>query len=373
MLRIVSVVGARPNFMKVAPIHRAISAHDDMEHLVVHTGQHYDAIMSDAFFRDLDLPEPARFLGVGSASHAQQTAKILVEFEKACLELAPDLVIVVGDVNSTMAAALVAAKLNIPVAHVEAGLRSFDRTMPEEVNRAATDAVAQWAFVTEASAIANLVGEGWPRERVLFVGNTMIDTLVRALPGALEQARLGELDLKAGEYALVTIHRPSNVDDPAQLAAMVGFLKWLADQMPVVFPLHPRTEKSLRAHGLLHGLQSYEGIRALGPLPYPRFLGLMASARLVVTDSGGIQEETTYLQVPCVTARTSTERPVTCELGTNRLCAPEPAALRAAVGEVLAGGEDGTVPPYWDGRAAERIVRHIDAIVRRAELRVSRP
>ncbi len=373
MLRIVSVVGARPNFMKVAPIHRAVSLQDDMEHLVVHTGQHYDAIMSDAFFRDLDLPEPTRFLGVGSASHAQQTAKILVEFEKACLELKPDLVIVVGDVNSTMAAALVAAKLNIPVAHVEAGLRSFDRTMPEEVNRAATDAVAQWAFVTEASAIANLVSEGWPRDRVLFVGNTMIDTLVRALPKATEEADLDGLRIADKAYALVTVHRPSNVDDVEQLTSMVGFLKWLASELPVVFPLHPRTKKRLEEHDLLEQLTSHENIRALGPLPYPRFLGLMASARLVVTDSGGIQEETTYLQVPCVTARTSTERPVTCELGTNRLCAPEPDALKAAVAEVLAGGVIGTVPPYWDGRAAERIVAHIRAIVARGQLDVSRP
>lgn len=373
MLKIISVVGARPNFMKVAPIHRAVSARDDMEHLVVHTGQHYDAIMSDAFFRDLDLPKPARFLGVGSASHAQQTAKILVEFEKACLELEPDLVIVVGDVNSTMAAALVASKLNIPVAHVEAGLRSFDRTMPEEVNRAATDAVAQWAFVTEPSAIANLVSEGWPRDRVLFVGNTMIDTLVRALPEAKEQAGLDELGLEAQSYALVTIHRPSNVDDLAQLSSMVGFLEWLAEQQPVVFPLHPRTRKRLAEHGLLEKLESHTQIHALAPLPYPRFLGLMASAKLVVTDSGGIQEETTYLQVPCVTARTTTERPVTCEQGTNRLCAPEPAALREAVTAVLAGGASGTIPPYWDGLAAERIVEHIRDLRERGQLGVSRP
>lgn len=349
--------------MKVAPIDRAMREWSGAKHSIIHTGQHYDAAMSDAFFHDLDMPAPARFLGIGSGTHADQTARTMIAFEKACSELEPDIVLVVGDVNSTLAAALVASKLGIPLAHVEAGLRSFDRSMPEELNRLATDSVSNYAFVTEPSATANLAREGWARERVFWVGNTMIDTLIHALAPARTLDVPLSMRLEPGHYALVTLHRPSNVDHLPKLRELVEYLHWLADQLPVVFPLHPRTRRRLEDSKLLPNLEGHGAIHLTAPLAYLRFLSLLASARFVVTDSGGIQEETTYLRIPCITARTTTERPITCDLGTNRLCSPEPEALRTSTSHVIEHPVEGTVPPLWDGHASERIVERLRQIL----------
>jgi len=354
--RVVSVVGARPNYMKVAPLHRAFAQYEALvEHLIVHTGQHYDAEMSDVFFADLEMPPPAVFLGVGSGTHAQQTARIMLAFEPVCLELRPELVIVVGDVNSTIACALTAVKLGIPVAHVEAGLRSFDRTMPEEINRVATDAIADYFFVTEPSGVENLRREGAPPERIFLVGNTMIDSLLFALPKARAHPIRARLGLSPREYVVVTLHRPSNVDDPVQLRGLLEVLGELAQWRRVVFPVHPRTQQALERFGL----QSLtEALLVVPPLGYVEFLALVLEADFVVTDSGGIQEETTYLGIPCLTLRTTTERPITCQLGTNRLVPPEPEAFRRALGELRWGQrKSGQVPPLWDGHAAERIAR----------------
>jgi UDP-N-acetylglucosamine 2-epimerase (non-hydrolysing) len=358
MRKVVSVVGARPNFMKVAPIHRAFLPHsDEVEHVIVHTGQHYDAAMSDAFFRDLDMPNPAVFLGVGSGSHAEQTARVMVEFDTVCRNLQPDMVLVVGDVNSTIACSLTAVKHGIRVAHVEAGLRSFDRSMPEEINRIATDAISDYFFVTEQSGLDNLLQENKPEQSIFFVGNTMIDSLHYALPFARESGILHELGLVPNEYVLVTLHRPSNVDEPEQLKAILLLLAELSTERQVIVPLHPRTRKNIEMFGLGDFLTRIPRLQFLEPQGYIRFLALMMHADYILTDSGGIQEETTALGVPCITMRTTTERPVTCELGTNILVDPQPAALRRALEAMLTGPrKSGTVPPLWDGRASERIV-----------------
>ncbi len=354
--RIVSVVGARPNYMKVAPLHRAFARYADrVEHLIVHTGQHYDAEMSDVFFADLEMPTPALFLGVGSGTHAQQTARIMLAFEPVCLELRPRLVIVVGDVNSTIACALTAVKLGIPVAHVEAGLRSFDRTMPEEINRIATDAISDYFFVTEPSGVENLQREGAPHERIFLVGNTMIDSLLFALPKARAHPIRERLGVCAREYVVVTLHRPSNVDNAEQLRMLLEVLGELAQWREVLFPMHPRTRQAVERFGLEELLQP---LRVLPPLSYVEFLALLLDADFVLTDSGGIQEETTYLGIPCLTLRSSTERPITCQLGTNELVPPEAGALRAALQRLRRGERKrGIVPPLWDGHAAERIAR----------------
>ena len=353
MKRIISVVGARPNFMKVAPIHRAFLPYSETwEHHIVHTGQHYDAAMSDAFFHDLNMPHPSWFLGVGSGSHAEQTARVIAGFEQVCLEAKPDYVVVVGDVNSTIACALVSVKLGIRTAHVEAGLRSYDRTMPEEINRMATDAIADELFVTEESGMANLRREGVGSERMHLVGNTMIDSLHYALPRAITSDVLTRLNIVAGDYALVTMHRPSNVDLPYQLRNLIDVLSEIALRQPVVFPVHPRTKKNLQ----LWEISVPEGIVVVDPLGYVDFLALMRSAAFVVTDSGGIQEETTALKVPCITARTSTERPVTVEIGTNILVEPTAQGILSAVSAIRGGQiRVGKVPQLWDGHAAERI------------------
>ncbi|MEN3026357.1 MAG: UDP-N-acetylglucosamine 2-epimerase (non-hydrolyzing) [Chlorobiota bacterium] len=354
--RVLSVVGARPNYMKVAPLHRAFARYVDvLEHIIVHTGQHYDPELSDVFFADLDLPQPSVFLGVGSGTHAQQTARIMLAFEPLCLELSPDLVIVVGDVNSTLACALTAAKLGIPVAHVEAGLRSFDRSMPEEINRVVTDAVADYFFVTEPSGVENLRRQGAPEERIFLVGNTMIDSLLFALPKA-EQSILPEnLGLELREYVVVTLHRPSNVDEPQQLQELLLVLNELAQWRTVVFPMHPRTRQAVERFGLQGLLQP---LLVLPPLSYVDFIALVLRADFVMTDSGGIQEETTYLGIPCLTLRTTTERPITCSMGTNQLVPPKADALRAALAALRRGErKQGRVPPLWDGHAAERIAQ----------------
>jgi UDP-N-acetylglucosamine 2-epimerase (non-hydrolysing) len=354
------VGGARPNFMKVAPVLRAMGASPGLLlPRVVHTGQHYDEGMSAVFFRDLGIGEPDVYLGVGSGTHGQQTARILAAYEEHLLAAnpRPAAVVVVGDVNSTMACTLAAVKLGIPVAHVEAGLRSFDRSMPEEVNRVVTDALADLLLVSEPAGEENLRREGIPESRIRYVGNVMIDTLVRELPAARALGVPARLGLPASGFLYVTLHRPSNVDDPARLARVVGMLRSLGAKLPVVFPVHPRTRARLRAAGLDASLSQAPGVRLLEPLGYRESLGLMAASRLVLTDSGGVQEETSHLGVPCLTLRPNTERPVTCSLGTNTVVGEEIERVPPLVEEVLAGACREPRPiPGWDGHAAERVV-----------------
>jgi UDP-N-acetylglucosamine 2-epimerase (non-hydrolysing) len=356
-MKVQAVVGARPNLMKMAPLMDAMADRAALSAELVHTGQHYDERMSELFFRQLGIREPDHYLNVGSGTQAEQTAKAMMRLEALALETEPDLVLVVGDVNSTLAAALVAAKLGIPVAHVEAGLRSYDRGMPEEVNRVLTDAVSALLFTTERGARDNLVREGIAEERIHFVGNVMIDTLERHLPRARETDSPGRAGLEREGYALLTLHRPSNVDDPATLGPLLDAVLAATGELPVVFPAHPRTLSRLERFGLLGGLQENGRVRIMEPLGYLEFLGLMDGAKLVLTDSGGIQEETTILGVPCVTLRENTERPVTVTDGTNRIAGVEPAGVRAAIGSALAVGRDTSRrPELWDGRAAGRIV-----------------
>lgn len=353
--KIISVVGARPNFMKVAPIHRALAKYEEFEHVICHTGQHYDKNMSDDFFRDLDMPQPKYFLGVGSGTHAEQTAKTMIEFEKVVNEYKPDLVIVVGDVNSTIACVLTAAKSGIKTAHVEAGLRSFDKSMPEELNRMATDAIVDYYFVTEQSGLDNLKKAGADDETVFFVGNTMIDSLHYALPFAKKSDILNILELKPKEYALITIHRPSNVDTKENLQSMIEVLDYITKYRTVVFPIHPRTRKNIEKFGLSE-LVKNEKIKLIEPQGYINFLALMLNSDFVLTDSGGIQEETTALSIPCLTARTTTERPSTITTGTNILVSPTKDGIIKAVDNIIQNPhKEGKLPPLWDGKAAERI------------------
>jgi UDP-N-acetylglucosamine 2-epimerase (non-hydrolysing) len=358
MLKVINVVGARPSFMKVAPVVEAMRGRrDEFAPLVLHTGQHYDERMSDAFFRDLGLPHPDVHLGVGSGSHAQQTAAVMQKFEPVVLEHRPDWVLVVGDVNSTLACALVCSKLGVRVAHVEAGLRSRDRAMPEEINRILTDQLSDLLLTPSEDADRNLAGEGIPPERIRFVGNVMIDSLFKQLRRAEGSRVREELELGGSDYAVVTLHRPSNVDDPATLGGILSALARVGERLPVVFPIHPRTRKNLEEFGLLEAAGA--GVRFVEPLGYLDFLRLYSGARLVLTDSGGIQEETTALGVPCLTLRENTERPVTVELGTNRVVGTDPARIVAEAERALARDrqkEPPRVPPLWDGRAAERIL-----------------
>jgi UDP-N-acetylglucosamine 2-epimerase (non-hydrolysing) len=361
--RVLCVVGARPNFMKIAPIVRAFRARPaELEPLLLHTGQHYDQAMKDSFFEQLDIPPPAVDLGVGSGSHAVQTAEIMKRFEPELDRLAPHAVLVVGDVNSTIACSLVAVKKGIPVIHVEAGLRSFDRTMPEEINRLLTDQIADLLFTSEPDGERNLLREGVDPARVHFVGNVMIDTLLhnrrRATPPAavLGQQPFGRVLLESPNgFGVVTLHRPSNVDDPSTLRSLVGVLREVADRLPLAFPVHPRTRARIDALEL-GGILDTPRIALLPPLAYLDLLGLMAQAHLVLTDSGGLQEETTALGVPCITLRENTERPITVEQGTNTVVGVQPQRITAAVESILRdGGKRGRVPELWDGRAAERI------------------
>ncbi len=353
-IRLLAVAGARPNFMKIAPLMRALARRDDrFETILVHTGQHYDRAMSDSFFRDLGIPEPDVNLGVGSGSHGEQTAQVLMKIEKLLIEQSPHVVLVVGDVNSTLAATLAAIKLQIPVAHVEAGLRSGDREMPEELNRVLTDAVSEWLFTTEPEAEKNLLREGVAPEKVHFVGNVMIDTLMQHRERALELDTLERLGLEAGRYAVLTLHRPSNVDSPDQLRRLFEVLERLNESVPVVFPVHPRTAAAIEQH--LGGQPPR--LRLTEPLGYLDFLRLLTEAQMVLTDSGGIQEETTALGVPCLTLRENTERPVTVTEGTNTIVGTDPATIEAAIERVLgAPAASPRRPELWDGRAAERIV-----------------
>ena len=361
---VVCVVGARPNFMKMAPILRALAARQPaLPTLLVHTGQHYDRDMNDRLFEDLRLPLPDINLEVGSGSHAVQTAEVMRRFEPVIDERQPSCVLVVGDVNSTLACTLVAVKKGIPVVHVEAGLRSYDRSMPEEVNRVLTDQVADRLYTTERSAADNLAREGIAADRVHFVGNVMIDSLLdnRPLaraPAATLGAAGADPELIAGPagYGLITLHRPSNVDEVAVLAAILGALRDISATLPLVFALHPRTRKSIEGFSLWPLLDTRR-IVVLPPQGYLEMLGLMANARLVLTDSGGVQEETTALGVPCLTLRENTERPITVEQGTNTLVGNDGAAIRREVAAILAGrSKSGCLPERWDGRAAERIV-----------------
>ncbi len=359
--------------MKVAPLHRAFAATPDtIRHLIVHTGQHYDEKMSKVFFEDLRLPQPDIYLGVGSGSHAQQTAKVMVEFERVVQETSPDLVVVVGDVNSTLACSLVAAKLHVPVAHVEAGLRSFDRSMPEEINRLVTDAIADLLFVSEPSGIEHLRAEGVPAAKVHLVGNTMIDSLVHFRAAASASTMVKDLGLKSGAYMVVTLHRPSNVDKKESMVEVLGFFERFAGSVATVFPVHPRTRKMLGEFGLLERASGIPGLQLIDPLGYLDFLRLMQDARFVLTDSGGIQEETTYLGIPCLTLRENTERPVTVTEGSNVLCGSAIANAVLHVESILAGTfKRGRNPELWDGRAAERIAAIIQAFLRNSHAKTA--
>ena len=359
-IKIINIVGARPNLVKIAPLLKEMRRHGEIVPVLVHTGQHYDEKLSDIFFRQMGIPEPDVNLGVGSGSQASQTAEVLRKIEPILIEQKPDVVLVVGDVNSTLATSLAAAKLSIPIVHVEAGLRSFDRTMPEEINRIVTDSLADYLFATEEEAVTNLIREGRAKERIYLVGNVMIDALQQFLPIA-QKSRIGEeLGLKNGadwqRYALLTLHRPSNVDSTETLARLLGAIEAVADQMPVIFPVHPRTEPRLKEAGG----RRHPGIRMVAPIGYLDFLCLLSRATLVLTDSGGIQEETTVLGVPCLTMRENTERPVTVTEGTNQIVGQDPAKIIAAARDILAGKiKTGRVPHLWDGHAAERIVEII--------------
>jgi UDP-N-acetylglucosamine 2-epimerase (non-hydrolysing) len=357
MKKILNIVGARPNFMKVAPLHRAFGQSANIESKIVHTGQHYDAKMSDVFFNQLELPKPHYFLGIGGGSHAQQTAKIMIEFEKVAEAEQPDLVLVVGDVTSTIACALVASKMHIPIAHVEAGLRSGDRRMPEEINRILTDSISDLLFVTEQAGIDNLKREGVPAEKVFMVGNCMIDSLVHYRAKAQTMDVLSQFGYHKNDYVLMTMHRPANVDTPEGLASILQIIADTTQHRKVLFPIHPRTRSNIEKFGLQSKLEAISGLTLTEPQGYLEFLNLMENAALIVTDSGGIQEETTYLQVPCLTFRDSTERPSTVEIGTNQLLADlNPATVYSKVAEILSGkAKKGAIPPLWDGHAAERI------------------
>jgi UDP-N-acetylglucosamine 2-epimerase (non-hydrolysing) len=386
------VAAARPNFMKIAPLMRAIAAHNrangnPIRPLLVHTGQHYDDNMSDAFFRDLNIPAPDVHLGIGSGSHAEQTGRVLIEFEKVLLTENPALVIVVGDVNSTLACALAAAKLHIPVAHVEAGLRSFDRSMPEEINRLVTDAVADYLFTPSPDGDANLLREGVSKEKIFLVGDIMVDSLLFNLERAKQTDILERLGLRqttaadseTAPYALLTLHRPSNVDSPKRFGRILDGLRRAADRLPILFPIHPRTRKQIAAFGLEEAFRFHNGetaplrfsvteeggsegrpggIHCFEPLGYLNFLNLMVHAKLVFTDSGGIQEETTVLDIPCVTIRDTTERPITLTEGTNVLVGDDPEKILREANRALDGRTPhGRCPAIWDGHTAERIVR----------------
>ncbi|MDT7605054.1 MAG: hypothetical protein QOF61_3051 [Acidobacteriota bacterium] len=357
MLKVINVVGARPNFMKVAPVVGAMRLRArEFSPVLVHTGQHYDAQMSDAFFRDLNLPEPDVHLGVGSGSHAQQTAAVMQRFEPVVLEHEPDWVVVVGDVNSTLACALVCAKLQIKVAHVEAGLRSRDRTMPEEINRLLTDQIADLLLTPSPDADANLLAENIPPERIRFVGNVMIDSLYAQLDRAARSTVREDLGVKGIEYAVVTLHRPSNVDDRSTLAPILLALERISERLPVVFPAHPRTHARLAEFGLVDRVRAAAPrLRVIEPLGYLDFLRLMSGARLVLTDSGGLQEETTALGIPCLTLRENTERPITVTHGTNRVVGTDAARIVREAFDALDSVRT-ELPPLWDGQAADRIL-----------------
>jgi UDP-N-acetylglucosamine 2-epimerase (non-hydrolysing) len=354
------IAAARPNFMKVAPLYHALKAADWAEPFLVHTGQHYDHNMSDAILQDLRVPDSDFHLGVGSGSHAEQTGNVMIAYEKICTEHRPDWIVVVGDVNSTAACAIVGAKLWIPVIHLEAGLRSGDRRMPEEINRLVTDSIADVLWTPSADADENLAKEGVDASRIDLIGNIMIDSF-EMLRDRIEASNArSEIGLEAGNYALVTLHRPSNVDTEEALRPIISALTGISRKLPVVFVAHPRTIKNLETFGLKEDFEAAEGVTLLEPLPYIRFMNVVTGARMVITDSGGLQEETTYLDIPCLTLRENTERPITVLQGTNRLVRAD--SLAANVGKVLTGDwPQGVCPPLWDGKTAQRAVSALRA------------
>jgi UDP-N-acetylglucosamine 2-epimerase (non-hydrolysing) len=357
-MKIVNVVGARPNLIKIAPLMAAYAGHPSIEALLVHTGQHYDETMSELFFEQLGIPKPDINLEVGSASHAVQTAEIMKAFEGVLVDHRPDVVLVVGDVNSTIACGLVAVKLGIRLVHVEAGLRSRDRTMPEEINRILTDAISDLLFCTEQSGVDNLIAEGVPRDRIHLVGNVMIDTLLKNKQLADRSTVLDELGLERRRYAVLTLHRPSNVDDPATFDGILDALEVVQSELPIVFPVHPRTRRILADSPLGRRAEAMSGLRLLDPIGFLDFLKLMSDARIVLTDSGGIQEETTILKVPCLTLRENTERPITTEIGSNRIVGTDTTRILDAFRAVMDGkGPPCDIPPLWDGSAAKRITK----------------
>ena len=353
------VAAARPNFMKVAPLYRSLQRENGLlTPRIIHTGQHYDENMSGAFIRDLGLPEPAAHLGVGSGTHAEQTGRVMIAYEKWCMESRPDWVVVVGDVNSTLACTIAAAKLQIPVAHLEAGLRSGDRTMPEEINRVATDAIADLLWTPSPDADANLQREGVALERICRVGNIMIDALEISRKRIEARKFASELELRAKRFGVVTLHRPSNVDESTQLELLVEMLSACAANLPLVFPMHPRTRKRLLEFGLWERLERAQGIRIIEPVGYVEFMSLVFASAAVITDSGGVQEETTYLGIPCITLRENTERPITVLEGSNRLMKPE--RVPEAIDRILHGAWPvGRKPELWDGNTAGRVVDNL--------------
>lgn len=361
-IKILNVVGARPNFMKIAPLIHEMKKSNKLVPLLVHTGQHYDKNMSDSFFVDLNIPDPDYHLGVGGGSQAEQTAKIMIEFEKVCIKELPDLVLVVGDVNSTIAAALVAKKLGIKVAHVEAGLRSFDRTMPEEINRIITDSISDFLFITEQSGMDNLEKEGIPKEKVFFVGNVMIDCLINNLEKIKSLETSKKMGLKDKEFGIVTLHRPSNVDNSGALESILKSIEKIQESTPLIWPIHPRTKNNIEKFGLKQKVDNFKNVKLTEPLGYLEFISLVINSKMVLTDSGGIQEETTFLGVPCITLRENTERPVTVTSGTNILVGTNKEKLFNAINTIQKINKKNATPPLWDGKASERIVRILEIL-----------
>lgn len=357
-MRIHLIAAARPNFMKIAPLYHALVKEPWATPQIVHTGQHYDINMSDAFFTDLKLPAPDIHLGVGSGTHAEQTGNVMIAYEKIVMSDRPDLIVVVGDVNSTMAATLVASKLGIPLAHLEAGLRSFDRTMPEEINRLVTDALADVLWTPSPDGDENLIREGVSAEKIECVGNIMIDSLEMRRSTIEEEAYFTELALAPGSYGIVTLHRPANVDPPENLKRLCDALSVISRKINLIFPVHPRTKKNLENHLLIDALESQPGLTLLEPLNYTRFMNLVFHSGIAITDSGGLQEETTYLGIPCLTLRPNTERPITINEGTNKLCTIEDLEKLADIA-LSQKGEKKNPPALWDGHTADRVVQSI--------------
>jgi len=359
-MKIICIAGARPNFMKIAPLMRVFKTQPEIEPILVHTGQHYDENMSDLFFRQLEIPKPDINLGCGGGSHARQTAAIMTAFEPIVIDQSPDAVLVVGDVNSTIACGLVAVKLGVKLIHVEAGLRSRDRTMPEEINRVLTDSISDLLFCSEQSGVDNLHREGVAHKKIHLVGNVMIDALLRNREKAEATAILEDIGLIKHKYAVVTLHRPANVDNREALSGLVDVLYAVQRDMPVVFPIHPRTRARLSENGFEPRIRAMKNLLLIEPIGYLEFLKLMANAFIVLTDSGGIQEETTILRVPCLTLRNNTERPVTCEIGSNRLAGTNPKDILESYRDVMKNrNRESGIPPLWDGHAAERITQVI--------------
>lgn len=355
------IVAARPNFMKIAPLYHELARRECIDPVIVHTGQHYDLNMSEVFFQDFNLPEPHIHLGVGSGSHAEQTGQVMIAYEKVLEQEKPDLVVVVGDVNSTVAATLSAVKLGIRTAHLEAGLRSFDRTMPEEINRIVTDAIADYLWTPSPDGNENLINEGVDISKISHVGNIMIDSLEMMREKIASIETLGQFNLEEGGYGVVTLHRPSNVDNLKTLKKLCHVLSDISNKMPLIFPVHPRTSKQLEKTGYINLLKGSKQFTLTQPLGYKEFMSLVMQSRLLITDSGGIQEETTYLGIPCLTLRENTERPITITEGTNRLCRHD--TIMAMVDDILAGRfPKGKRPHLWDGKAAVRIADHILSI-----------